>query len=239
MWFYHYGRFTLAPNQSMVDLLKQRTGRPSFLMQHGVDTQTYSPRRRTRNGGAFRIGYVGRLTPEKNVRLMVELEQALMARGKHNFRLSLVGDGGEKDWLRRHLQHGDLRGILRGEELAAAFADMDVFVFPSRTDTFGLVLLEALASGVPVVVRPETAARIGVTDGLTGFCADDVNSFTDSVVRLMEDEILRNRMSRAARALACAKSWDGVFDQVYRTYEIGLEMIGRGRCRAMEVSVAQ
>ena len=90
MWFYHYGRFTLAPNQSMVNLLRERTGRPSFLMPHGVDTEVYSPRRRKRRGGPFCIGFVGRLTPEKNVRLIAELEQALIAAGKRNFRVVIV-----------------------------------------------------------------------------------------------------------------------------------------------------
>jgi phosphatidylinositol alpha 1,6-mannosyltransferase len=238
MWFYHYGRFTLAPNPSMVKLLRERTGRPSFLLPHGVDTQMYAPRRRKPHDGPFCIGYVGRLTPEKNVRLIAELERALIAAGKRDFRVFIVGEGSERDWLRKHLRFGELTGVLRGGSLAEAFAKMDVFVFPSRTDTFGLVLLEALASGVPVVVSPETAARVGIVDGVTGFGVEDLKGFTQSVIRLMEDEILQQDMRRAARAFACSQSWDGVFDQIYRTYDAGLEMIGRSR-RLEEVPVAR
>ena len=238
VWFYHYGRFTLAPNQTMVNLLGERTGRPSFLMAHGVDTEIYSPRRRKRRDGAFRIGYVGRLTPEKNVKLLAELEQALVAAGQRNFRVVVVGEGSERAWLRKHLQFGELPGVLRGEALAEAFADMDVFVFPSRTDTFGLVLLEAMASGVPVIVSPETAAQVGVAHGVTGFHAEDLQGFARSVIRLMEDETLQHDMSLAARTFACSKAWDGVFDQVYRTYEVGLEMIGRRERQLQEVAVA-
>ena len=238
MWFYHYARFTLAPNQAMVDLLGERTLRPSFLMQHGVDTDVYSPRRRKRAGGPFRIGYVGRLTPEKNVRLIADLERALIAAGKRDFRVCLVGEGSERDWLRKHLHFGELPGVLRGEVLAEVFADMDVLVFPSRTDTFGLVLLEAMASGVPVIVSPETAARVGITHGVTGFQAENLEGFTRSVVRLMEDETLQQDMGRAARIFCCSKAWDGVFDQVYRTYKTGLEMIGRAKSRLQEVAVA-
>jgi phosphatidylinositol alpha 1,6-mannosyltransferase len=227
MWFYGYGRFTLAPNPSMVNLLKERTGRPSFDMPHGVDTGVYTPRRRKDRGGPFRLGYVGRVTPEKSVRLLADLEQELIAAGKRNFRLVVVGDGSERDWLRRHLRFGELPGVLRGEALADAFAGMDAFVFPSGTDTFGLVLLEAMASGVPVVVRPETAARVGIVDGVTGFQAADLKGFTQSVIRLMENETLHQDMGLAARAFACSQSWDGVFDQIYRIYETGLEMIGR------------
>jgi phosphatidylinositol alpha 1,6-mannosyltransferase len=238
MWFYHYGRFTLAPNQSMVNLLTAHTGRPSFLMSHGVDTEVYSPARRTRRDGGFCIGYVGRLTPEKNVRLLADLEQTLMAAGQRDFRVVMVGEGSDREWLRKHLRHGELPGVLRGAPLAKAFADMDVFVFPSRTDTFGLVLLEAMASGVPVVASPETGARVGIRHGVSGFLAEDLNGFSRSVVRLIEDRMLRQDMSLAARSFACSMAWDGVFDQVYKTYEVGLQMIGRTKRQMREVSVA-
>src|SRR5712692_5812012 len=103
---------------------------------------------------------------------------------------------------------------------------MDVFVFPSRTDTFGLVLLEAMASGVPVVVSPETGVRMELQHGITGFLAQDIDSFAQSVLHLMEDESSRREMSRAARLFACSKSWSGVFGHVYQTYEAGLEECG-------------
>jgi glycosyltransferase involved in cell wall biosynthesis len=109
---------------------------------------------------------------------------------------------------------------------------MDVFVFPSRTDTFGLVLLEALASGVPVVVSPETGVRVGVRHGITGFHAEDLNSFTQSVLHLMKSEAVHREMSCAAREFACSKTWCGVFEQLYRTYETGLEAIGLAKSGA-------
>jgi phosphatidylinositol alpha 1,6-mannosyltransferase len=224
--FYGLARFVFAPNQKMVDLLEERTRRPAFLMAHGVDTEAYSPGRRNRRAGAFCIGYVGRLTPEKNVRLLVELEQSLIAAGQRDFRFMVVGEGSEKEWLRQNLQFGEFPGILRGNALAEAFANMDVFVFPSRTDTFGLVLLEALASGVPVVAGPETGIRVGVRHGITGFYAEDLNSFTRSVLNLTKSEAAHRKMSCAAREFACLKTWCGVFDELYRTYETGLEAIG-------------
>ena len=238
MWFYHYARFTMAPNHAMVNLLTARTGRPSYLMAHGVDTEAYSPVRRRRNDSAFRIGYVGRLTPEKNVRLLVDLEHALIAAGKSDFRVVMVGDGCEREWLRKRLRSGELPGVLRGPALAEAFANLDAFVFPSQTDTFGLVILEAMASGVPVVVSPETGARVGISHGTNGFLATDLKQFADCVVRLMENRTLGQNMGLAARAFSCSKAWDGVFDQVYRTHEIGLEAIGRGRRQDAEVLIA-
>lgn len=224
--FYRMARFLLAPNQSMVSLLAERTGRPAFLMAHGVDAQAFSPRWRRRRSGPFCIGYVGRLTPEKNVRWFVELERHLLAAGQHDFRFLLVGEGGEKDWLTQNLRSCQTPGILRGEALAEAFANMDVFVFPSLTDTFGLVLLESMASGVPVIVSPETGVGVGVRHGSTGFCAGDLDSYTASVLRLMNSETLRGEMSSAARRFASTRDWGGVFEQLYRIYESGLEQIG-------------
>jgi phosphatidylinositol alpha 1,6-mannosyltransferase len=226
MRFYRLPRFTLAPDESMIRLLMDRTRKPAYFLPHGVDTNFYSPTRRNRRTNSFCVGYVGRLTPEKSVRLFVELEQRLLAAGQRDFRLALVGEGNERAWLRNNLRSAELPGILRGEALAEAFANMDVFVFPSQTDTFGLVLLEAMASGVPVVVSPETAVRVGVQHGLTGFVAQDIGGFTESVLRLMDSEALRREMSCAARRFACSRAWSGVFEQVYRTYETGLEECG-------------
>ena len=128
--FYSLARFLFAPNQTMVDLLEKRTRRPAFLMAHGVDTDVYSPARRRQGIGTFCIGYVGRLTPEKNVRVLVGLEKKLIAAGQSNFRFLVVGEGSEKGWLRKNLQFGEFPGVLHGDALAEAFASMDAFVFP-------------------------------------------------------------------------------------------------------------
>ncbi len=224
--FYGIARFLLAPNQGMVDLLHQGTGKPAFLMGHGVAIDTFSPHRRSSAVRPFRIGYVGRLTPEKNVRLFAALEKNLRTRTNRDFRISLIGDGNERDWLRHNLQSAEMPGILRGEALAQAYADMDVFVFPSETDTFGLVLLEAMASGVPVVASPATAARVGIRHCISGFHAPDVASFSDNVLQLMENDALRQRMGASARCFACSRGWNQVFDDLYDTYEQGLAPAG-------------
>ncbi len=216
----------MAPGDSSVRLLREGTGKPAFPMPHGVDTDLFSPSNRPPSSGPFRIGYVGRLTPEKNVRLFVDLERALIANGVRGFRLLLVGDGGESDWLRRNLQFADLPGVLRGPALARAYASMDAFVFPSLTDTFGLVLLEAMASGVPVVASPEAGARAGVRHGVSGFHAADSAAFVQAVLNLMENEPMRIEMAHAARRFACSHGWSGVFDSVYQTYEAGLAACG-------------
>lgn len=217
--FYRTCHFLAAPNQSMADALAERTKRPTFLMAHGVDTSRFVPGTENRGDRPFTIGYVGRLSPEKNVRALVEVERQLLARGESGFRFSVVGDGSEREWLRRHMRTAEFPGLLHGPALAAAFAGMDAFVFPSLTDTFGLVILEAMSAGVPVIVSPATGARAGVVDGVDGFYSDD---FAASLQRLMHDSDTRVAMGKAARAHACARSWPGVFDDLYRIYHEGL-----------------
>jgi len=183
------------------------------------------------------LGNIYVLTGENQLKKLSPAGDSLAAAGVRNYRMVLVGEGSEREWLRKHLHSAEMPGLLRGEALAAAFAGMDAFVFPSRTDTFGLVLLEAMASGVPVIVSPDTAARVGIEDGVQGFHAADLPAFTRSILELLGDPSRRHDMGLAARRFACSRAWDGVFDQLYRTYEIGLEEIGRGANRSTEVPV--
>ncbi len=216
--FYRLAHFVMAPNQNTVDLLRERTGRPAFLMKHGVDTGRFSPARK-KTDGQFRIGWVGRLTPEKNVRSLVEVERQLLEMGARDFHILVIGDGSEREWLRQNLKFASLPGFLQGEELANAFASMDVFVFPSQTDTFGLVILEAMASGVPVVLSPQAGNRIGIRHGLEGFLT---NNLAEGVLQLMRSADLRHSISSGAIGFVQQHSWSAAFDQLYESYGCGL-----------------
>lgn len=215
VWFYRRARVVFAPNPELVEQLGRRTGRPVFLMQRGIDTGLFSPQRRRRRDTAFVIGYVGRLSPEKDVRKLVEVERALIAAGLSDYRLLVVGEGSEREGLRRALRAAELPGVLRGEELAQAYASMDVLAFPSSTDTFGNVVLEAMASGVPAIVTGAGGPRFLVRDGETGYVAADVAGFRDAVLELCGNPAKHAAMRRAARAAAEAHSWDRVFEGVY------------------------
>jgi glycosyltransferase involved in cell wall biosynthesis len=216
--FYKMGDVLYAPNDELVEMLKERTGKPVFPMKRGIDTELFSPARRTVVDGVLRIGYVGRITPEKSVRFFHELEAGLLAAGAPPFRFLIVGDGSERDWLAQNLKAADLPGIQRGAELAGSYADMDVFCFPSRTDTFGNVVLEAFASGVPAVVTDAGGPKFIVRADVSGFVAHSNSEFIEHTTRLLKDAALRARMSTAAREQACGESWDAVFDKVYEGY---------------------
>ena len=162
---------------------------------------------------------MGRLTPEKNVSALVAMERELLAAGERDFRFVVVGEGSEMGYLRENLQTAEFRGVLRGEALAREFANLDAFVFPSVTDTFGLVILEAMSSGVPVVLSPATGTKVGAVDGEQGFLTDDPVA---ALRRLMHCGETRERMGAAGRVHACAQAWDGVFDDLHRIYREGL-----------------
>ena len=199
-------------------MLHERTRRPVFLMQRGSDTVLFDPARRHRADSDFVLGYVGRVTPEKSVRLLVDIERALIAAGHGPYRFVIVGDGSERPWLEANLSRAEFPGVLKGEDLARAYANMDLFVFPSRTDTFGNVILEAHASGVPAVVTAGGGPKYLVESGINGFVASDDDAFIRAVLDLVGDPVLHRRMCGAARAHALTRSWDRVFEQVYETY---------------------
>jgi glycosyltransferase involved in cell wall biosynthesis len=226
--FYRIAEALFAPNVDLCRLLEGATGRHCSLMPRGVDTIAFSPEYRDRNGTgeAFVLGYCGRLSVEKNVFLLARIRTELIGRGISNFRFLIIGHGKEESWLRQQLPNAEFTGVLRGAELARAYANMDLFVFPSHTDTFGNVVLEALASGVPAIVTPDGGPRYIVGDGETGSIATD-DGFSAAVAGLILDPQLHARMRVAARVYALSASWDSVFEGVYSTYEEVLASHGR------------
>jgi glycosyltransferase involved in cell wall biosynthesis len=246
--YYRLGHYLLAPNPHLIAMLRERTGRQTARMGRGVDTTLFTPARRGRanhdqqpglhlprwpdaaalktgrtsdipfRGEDLMLGFVGRLTPEKNVRLLPEIERALILGGLTKFRFLIVGEGGDRAWLERTLNRAMFRGVLRGEALADAYASMDLFLFPSRTDTFGNVVQEALASGVPALVSREGGPQFVIRPGETGLLADTADEFAHAIVQLASDPGRRAQMRAAARQQALGSTWSAVFDQVWQGY---------------------
>ncbi len=217
--YYQLARVLLAPNLELVNMLREGTGKPTFLMQRGVDTVWFSPEKRQRTDEILTIGFVGRLSPEKNVRFLRDVAAALTRAGVDKFRISVVGEGHERGWLEQNVPQAELAGMLFGEDLARAYANFDIFAFPSHTDTFGNVVLEALASGVPAIVTPGGGPKYLVTHGVTGYVAQNDSDFVNHVVTLAQDGEVRERMGVRAREYALCRHWNKIFDQVYDAYE--------------------
>ena len=234
--FYRLARILFAPNPELCALLERLCGRPCHLMQRGVDTDLFTPARRTRtpakslhnptgdplNDAALPdenttlLGFVGRLSPEKNVALLPQVQASLRSAGITRTRFLIIGHGSQEPLLRQQLPDGIFPGVLRGEALAEACANMDLFVFPSHTDTFGNVVLEALASGVPALVTPDGGPRHIVRPD-TGYVAED-KDFATTIASLLEDPARHAAMRQVARSYALTCSWDAVFDKLYAAY---------------------
>jgi len=222
--FYKLASVLFAPNSELCALLERSTGRKCYIMPRGVDAEVFHPARRKRNPKDREqiLGFVGRLSVEKNVALLVQVQQELKRRGLTNFHFLLVGHGAEENWLRERLPQAEFTGVLRGEKLAEAYANMDLFVFPSHTDTFGNVVLEALASGVPAIVTHDGGPATIVRNGQTGRIVDDTE-FAAAIAGVLADPEQHARMRLDARAYALSASWDAVFEGVYKAYEMMLQ----------------
>jgi phosphatidylinositol alpha 1,6-mannosyltransferase len=218
--FYKLAQVLYAPNPPLCALLERMTGKPCHLMQRGVDTELFSPAKRTRAASdrAFILGYVGRLSVEKNVDLLPCVHNELKARG-WSPRWLIVGHGADDATLRRELGDASMAGVLRGEELAKAYANMDLLVFPSHTDTFGNVVLEALASGVPAIVTPHGGPAHIVQDGITGVVTKD-EEFARGIAEMLGSPERLQSMRCAARKYALGCTWDAVFDRMIAAYPV-------------------
>lgn len=215
--FYRLGKVLLAPSSELCDMLHQRTGRPVHLMTRGCDTTLFYPRTHAPNSNLI-LGFTGRLTAEKNLRSLARLQRHLDDRYPGLCRFLIVGDGSERPWLEANLRNAIFTGVLKGEALAQAYSSMDLFVFPSETDTYGNVVVEAMASGVPAIVSGKGGPRFLVNHGVTGFIAATPEAFHEQVALLARNLPLRKSMGQAARQFAEAQSWDAVFDRVYQAY---------------------
>jgi glycosyltransferase involved in cell wall biosynthesis len=217
--FYSVAQVLFAPNPELCALLERTTGRKCHLMPRGVDAELFHPakRRRDDQDRDHVLGFVGRLSIEKNVTLLARVQAELEAMGHKSFRFLIVGHGAEESWLRERMPRAEIPGVLKGEALSTAYANMDLFVFPSHTDTFGNVVLEALASGVPAIVTPDGGPPTIVRDGVTGRIVDD-DGFAAAVAGVLGDPVKHEEMRIKAREFALTMSWDSVFEGVYAAY---------------------
>ena len=230
MLFYKLSKVTLAPNAEWADVLRGRFRRQTFVMTRGVDTTLFSPGRRARTDAALNIGYVGRLSAEKSVRTLASVANTLAAEGVPNVRFTIVGDGGEREWLRQNVPGAVFTGVLRGGDLSAAYANMDLFVFPSETETVGNVVLEAMASGVPVVAMARGGPKFIAGSSRGAVLAGSQQELVDLTVSLAANPDARQMMAARARQDALTRSWSAVFDTVYHAYESALAN-ARGKAR--------
>ena len=166
--FHSKASATMVATQSLERELSERGFRNLVSWTRGVDTALFRPRPQRRFGAAPVFLYAGRVAVEKNIEAFLKLDLP----GQK----VVVGDGPSLQHLAARYPAVVFTGALMGEALAESYASADVFVFPSRTDTFGMVVLEAMASGVPVAAFPVTGPKDLVTEGVSGFLSHDLRS---------------------------------------------------------------
>jgi len=191
----------------------------------GVDTTRFSPALRDEAllPGELTVLYSGRLTKEKGADLLADAFLAARARDPR-LHLCLARGGPEEQHLRDRLgDHATFLGWLEGTELARAYASADIFLFASRTDTFGQVLLEAQASGLPVVAVAEGGPCSIVSDGVTGLLRPpDAHALGHALACLARDPDGRARMAKAGLESVGARTWERAMEQLARGYRRAL-----------------
>ncbi|MEP2615894.1 glycosyltransferase family 4 protein [Marinobacter alexandrii] len=221
-WFHNRTSITLVPTRKMAQTTAAMGISPTGLWSRGVDCNRFAPHKRDQalrkrwglKENERAVIYVGRLAPEKNLCMAVACFERI--RGLHpQSRFILVGDGP----LRRQLaeQHPDyiFCGTQRGEDLARHYASGDLFLFPSKTDTFGNVVLEAMASGLAVIAFDDGAASEHLRHEENGMKADlcEDEGFVDGALRLADQPTLLNRIRAQARLDALELDWNSQIEQ--------------------------
>ncbi|MCF5709914.1 glycosyltransferase [Pseudomonas syringae] len=226
-WFHNRSRVTLVPSVSQKVELERRGFERIALLSRGVDSQLFHPARRSQAlRDSWGLGthdtaviHVGRLAPEKNLGLLKHSFEALKTQyPQRNIKLIIVGDGPQRAWLQQQIPDALFCGAQRGEALATHYASGDMFLFPSLTETFGNVVLEALASGLGVVAYDEAAAGQHIRHGHNGALAmpADEAAFIDSALWMLEDDETLRRVRLNARQHAGRQGWPAIIDQFER-----------------------
>jgi len=222
---------TFVPSRFILQDLERHGIKNLVYLPHGADTTRFNPkfksgawRKKVGADGKQVLLFVSRLVWEKNLRVLARAYRELKEK-RDDFVLVLVGDGPARKELEKLLPGAVFLGFQSGEELSTAYASSDVFVFPSVTETFGLVSLEAMSSGIPVVGANAEGTREVVQDGITGSLAreNDASDFAEKIARLLDDMELVKKFGKASLMFAEAHSWDNIFAKTMDLYKETLE----------------
>jgi len=228
---------TLAPSTVTATGLLGRGIENVWLWGRGVDTRRFAPAKRSQDiraalapGGELLAGYVGRLATEKRVELLAGITAL------EGVRLVIVGAGPAEAMLRQHMPDAVFLGERRGEDLAAIYASLDVFVHSGPYETFGQTLQEAAASGLPVIAPAAGGPLDLVADGVTGYLVPpaDPAAFTAAVARLAADPAARAAFGAAGRRKVLGRTWPALTEELTGHYAAVLKAkkaMGSGRAK--------
>lgn len=219
-WFYGKCRQVYVPSESMAEILvEEKIDANLKIWERGINSEFFNPRKKNaewRRQQGFEdndivVTFVSRLVWEKNLRIFADIVNRLKQKYP-NVKAMVVGEGPAREEMMELLPNAVFTGFLKGEELATAYASSDIFFFPSDTETFGNVTLEAMASGLPAVVANATGSKSLVSHGENGFRApvERSDKFFTLIEKLIVDPELRERMSMASLEKSKKYSWDTI-----------------------------
>ncbi len=225
-WFYSRCSQVYVPSRSIMYELRQHGVRKVVHLPHGIDVQCFAPKYRSKQlraklspAGQPLLLYVGRLVKEKDLDDLVAAYQILYKQG-FRFKLAFAGEGPMRDGLAQQLPDSHFTGMITGKRLSQWYASADLFVFPSTTETFGLVVQEAFASGLPVVSVRRGGVKSLIRPGQNGLLAapNDPADLAAKVQYLLERPQLRSQMGKRARQLVLTYSWKNVYSRLLQNY---------------------
>ncbi len=231
-WFYKQFAHTYVPSQSMIDEL-HREGIPGTMKiwSRGIDTERFNPSKRDmawRRKVGFAdddivVTFVSRLVWEKELRTYIDAVKSLQ-KVNTKVRALVVGNGPAQEEAEELLPSAHFTGFAKGEDLARAYASADIFMFPSHTETFGNVTLEAMASGLPCIVADAIGSKSLVNDGINGFLAKKENAedFARQLEKVVSDPEKRIEMGKKSREMALEYEWDSINAGLVKNYRVVL-----------------
>ncbi len=228
-WFHNQAEQNYCPSQSTLEELTAQGINNLKIWGRGINPKLFSPEKRS---CAWRkkygledkttVLYVGRLAPEKNIKLLIDSIKQLNKNYYDQTIFLLTGDGPSYQELRQQSPDNVIfTGYLTGETLSAIYASADIFAFPSVTETYGNVILEAMASGLPVVAFRAGGVKENLRDHYNGLACpeNDLGEFRTKLEELITNPKLRHQLSKNARQYSLNRSWEHVFSALINSYQ--------------------
>lgn len=233
-WFHSFSEVNFCPSLATWKVLESKNIRNLRLWSRGVDSFRFDPKYHSLNirsnllkaDDKILFLYVGRLAVEKDLDILMNSIQMINQKDRNRIQFVFVGDGPyAKEMKALEEDNVIFTGYLQGQELSSLYASCDVFVFPSSTETFGNVVLEAMSSGLPVIAVNSGGVVDNVIHSYNGLLCTprDSVALADAILKLTDDQSLRKQLASNARAYALTKSWDYIFNQLLLDYQSVLE----------------
>ncbi|MEI6101429.1 MAG: glycosyltransferase family 1 protein, partial [Eubacteriales bacterium] len=232
-WYHSQNDLTMCPSHSAQKTLQSHGITNTGIFSRGIDAKNFHPQKRN-NELRRKLGieaktaflYVGRIAIEKDLDVLCKSYRSIHKKFGNSAALVITGDGPYLERCRQILPRGTVfTGFKTGQELAEIYASCDLFVCPSSTETFGNVILEAMASGLPVIGADAGGVGELIVNNSNGlsFKKKSEKELTDCMERLLLDKYLRETLAGNGRLFANNRSWDAIFEGLVHTYRKVIE----------------